>query len=175
MDLSRLLRPLLPAAALIALHGERDEEEQFGVNIPWRGWILDADMFRTKASNFFDHNNIGESNLFFPLTIQRAIVRGWEVSLRSPRIARRAQILLASSNQVARAGGFINGGWTDFSYLPWGPLDHDQRNTLSIGVDLTLPWRAYASTNAYYGSASPMLFPASRIPETTCRGRPGST
>ena len=134
------------------------------MNIPWRGWILDADMFRTKASNFFDHNNIGESNLFFPLTIQRAIVRGWEVSLRSPRIARRAQILLASSNQVARAGGFINGGWTDFSYLPWGPLDHDQRNTLSIGVDLTLPWRAYASTNAYYGSGFTNAFPGQPYP-----------
>jgi hypothetical protein len=75
----------------IALHGEHDEEEQFGVNIPWRGWILDADMFRTNASNFFDHNNIGESNLFFPLTIQRAIVRGWELTLRhrESRIARR--------------------------------------------------------------------------------------
>ena len=48
----------------IALHGERDEEEQFGVDIPGRGWIIDADMFRTNASNFFDHNNIGESNLF---------------------------------------------------------------------------------------------------------------
>jgi outer membrane receptor protein involved in Fe transport len=50
------------------------------VNIPWRGWILDADMFRTNASNFFDHNNIGESNLFFPLTIQRALIRGWELT-----------------------------------------------------------------------------------------------
>ena len=103
----------------IPLHGERDEEEEFGVNIPWRGWVLDADMFRTNASNFFDHNNIGESNLFFPLTIQRAIVRGWELTLRSPKIARRAQIHLAYSNQVARAGGFITGGLTNFSYLPW--------------------------------------------------------
>ena len=59
----------------IALHGERDEEAEFGVNIPWRGWIVDADMFRTNASNFFDHNNIGESNLFFPLTVQRALMR----------------------------------------------------------------------------------------------------
>ncbi len=136
----------------ITLHGERDEEEQFGVSIPWRGWVLDADTFRTNASNFFDHNNIGESNLFFPLTIERALIRGWELTLRSPRIAHRAQLHLAYSNQVARAGGNINGGLTDFSFLDWGPLDHDQRNTLNLGGDLTLPWRAYASTNIYYGS-----------------------
>jgi hypothetical protein len=152
--------------AFIALHGERDEEVQFGVNIPWRGWILDADMFRTNASNFFDHNNIGESNLFFPLTIQGALIRGWELTLRSPRIAHRAQFHLAYSNQVARAGGFINGGLTDFSYLPWGPLDHDQRNTLNVGADVTLPWRAYASTNIYYGSGFTNAFPGEPYPGT---------
>jgi outer membrane cobalamin receptor len=150
--------------SFVALHGERDEEEQFGVNIPWRGWVLDADMFRTNASNFFDHNNVGESNLFFPLTIQNAIVRGWELTLRSPRIAHRAQLHLAYSNQVAWAGGLINGGLTDLSYLPWGPLDHDQRNTLNVGGDLTLPWRAYASTNVYYGSGFTNAFPGQPYP-----------
>jgi outer membrane cobalamin receptor len=148
-----------------ALHGERDEEEQFGVNIPWRGWVVDADTFRTNASNFFDHNNIGESNLFFPLTIQRALVRGWELTLRSPRIAHRGQIHLAYSNQVARAGGFINGGLTNFSYLDWGPLDHDQRNALNVGGDVTLPWRAYASTNVYYGSGFTNGFPGQPYPD----------
>ncbi len=150
--------------AFIALHGERDEEEEFGLNIPWRGWVLDADMFRTNASNFFDHNNIGESNLFFPLTIQNALVRGWELTLRSPRIAHRGQLHLAYSNQVAWAGGFINGGLTDFAYLPWGPLDHDQRNTLNVGGDLALPWRAYASTNVYYGSGFTNAFPGQPYP-----------
>ena len=150
--------------SFIALYGERDEEEQFGVSIPWHGWILDADTFRTNASNFFDHNNIGESNLFFPLTIQRAIIRGWEVTLRSPRIAHRGQIHLAYSNQVAWAGGLINGGLTDFSYLPWGPLDHDQRNTLNFGGDLALPWRTYASTNVYYGSGFTNAFPGQPYP-----------
>ncbi|HEX4785350.1 MAG TPA: TonB-dependent receptor [Candidatus Sulfotelmatobacter sp.] len=148
----------------IPLHGERDEETEFGVNIPWHDWVLDADTFRTNASNFFDHNNIGESNLFFPLTIQNAIVRGWELTLRSPRIAHRAQLHLAYSNQVAWAGGFINGGLTDFSYLPWGPLDHDQRNTLNIGGEVTLPRRAYASTNVYYGSGFTNAFPDQPYP-----------
>ncbi|HZC23860.1 MAG TPA: TonB-dependent receptor, partial [Candidatus Binatia bacterium] len=150
--------------AFIALHGERDEESQFGVNIPWHGWILDADTFRTNASNFFDHDNIGESNLFFPLTIQNALIRGWELTLRSPQIAHRGQLHLSYSNQVAWAGGFINGGLTDFSYLPWGPLDHDQRNTLNIGGNISLPRRAYASTNVYYGSGFSNGFPGAPYP-----------
>jgi hypothetical protein len=148
----------------VALNGERDEEHQFGVTIPFRGWTLYADNFRTNVANFFDHNNLGESNLFFPITIQNAIIRGWELTLRSPRIAHRGQLHLAYSNQVAWAGGLINGGLTDFSYLPWGPLDHDQRNTLNVGGDVTLPWRAYASTNVYYGSGFSNAFPGHPYP-----------
>ncbi len=137
----------------LPLHGERDEEHQFGIAIPWRGWTVDADNFKTIAHNFFDHNNVGESDIFFPITIQEAIIRGWELTLRSPRIAHRAQIHLAYSNQIAEAEGAITGGLTDFS-LPAGlsPLDHDQRNTLNVGGNINLPWRSYASTNVYYGS-----------------------
>ena len=136
----------------ITLKGERDEEHQFGVTIPLYGWSVDADTFRTRAANFFDHDVIGESNLFFPLTIEKALIRGWELTLRSPRLAHRAQVHLAYSNQIATAGGAITGGLTDFSTLDFGPLDHDQRNTLNVGADLNLPWRSYASTNVYYGS-----------------------
>ena len=137
----------------LPLAGERDEEHQFGVTIPARGWTIDIDNFRTIAHNFFDHNNIGESNLFFPVTIQKALIRGWELTLRSPQIFRRAQIHLAYSNQIAQGEGAITGGLTDFS-LPAGlsPLDHDQRNTLNVGGYVTLPWRSIVSTNVYYGS-----------------------
>jgi hypothetical protein len=149
----------------IALHGERDEEHQFGVTIPLHGWIFDADNFRTNVVNFFDHNNIGESNLFFPITIAQAVIRGWEATLRSPRIAHRGQIHLAYSNQIAEGGGAISGGLTNFS-LPAGlsPLDHDQRNTLNVGGDVTLPWHAYASTNVYYGSGFHNAFPGQPYP-----------
>lgn len=161
--------PLLQLAnanslAFIPLNGERDEEHQFGVTIPYRGWVLDADTFRTNATNFFDHNNIGESNLFFPITIERAVITGWEATLRSPRIAHRAQLHLAFSNQVANAGGRITGGLTDFSVLDFGPLDHDQRNTLNLGGDVTLPWRTIASTNIYYGSGFTNAFPGQPYP-----------
>jgi hypothetical protein len=162
--------PLLEFASandlgFIPLHGEQDEEHQFGVSIPYRGWVLEADNFRTNVTNFFDHNNIGESNLFFPITIAQAVIRGWELTLRSPRIAHRGQIHLAYSNQVAEGGGAITGGLTDFS-LPAGlsPLDHDQRDTLNLGGDLTLPGRSYASTNIYYGSGFSNAFPGQPYP-----------
>ena len=147
----------------IPLSGERDEEHQFGLTIPFRGWVLDADNFQTNARNFFDHSCIG-SGTCFPITIQHAVIGGWELTLRSPRIAHRGQIHLAFSNQLAQAGGKITGGLTSFSTIPFGPLDHDQRNTLNLGGDLTLPGRAYASTNIYYGSGFSNAFPTHPYP-----------
>jgi outer membrane receptor for ferrienterochelin and colicin len=149
----------------IPLHGERDEESQFGLTIPIHGWTFDADTFRTNAENFFDHDTIGESNLFFPLTIGQARIRGWEATLRSPRIAHRGQIHLAYSNQIVKGGGAITGGLTDFS-LPedLSVLDHDQRNTLNLGGDVALPWQSFASTNVYYGSGFLNAFPGQPYP-----------
>ena len=148
----------------VKLSGERDEEHQFGVTIPYRGWTLDADNFRTNARNFFDHSCIG-SGACFPISIARAVVRGWELTLRSPRIAHRGQIHLAYSNQIAEGALPITGGLTNFSPpTSLFPLDHDQRNTLNLGGDLTLPWRAYASTNIYYGSGFSNAFPNQPYP-----------
>lgn len=150
--------PILDAATnqnlgFAPLHGERDEEHQFGVTIPWRGWTIDADNFLTRAKNFFDHNNFNDSDLFFPITIQGARINGWELTLRSPRIRNRAQVYLTYSNQLALGFGSINGGLTDFSFgNGFGLLDHDQRNTLHIGAQYTLPWKSYASTDVYYAS-----------------------
>jgi hypothetical protein len=151
--------------AIISLHGERDEEHQFGVTIPYHGWVLDADNFRTNVQNFLDHNNIGASSIFFPITVSQAVIRGWELTLRSPRFAHRGQLHLAYSNQIAEGSGTITGGLTDFTPSPGlSPLDHDQRNTLNVGGDVTLPWRAYASTNVYYGSGFTNAFPAQPYP-----------
>jgi hypothetical protein len=66
-----------------ALRGERDREYQFGVAIPFHGWVLDEDAFQTTARNC--HSNISESNLFWPLTWDRALIQGWETMLRSRR------------------------------------------------------------------------------------------
>lgn len=145
--------------AFAPLHGERDKEFQVGVTIPYRGWTLDADNFETRATNWLDHNNIGESNLFWPITWDAALIQGWELTLRSPNLWKRGQLHLAYSNQIAQAtapvtGGLIcpSGDLTCFGTPGYSPVDHDQRNTLNVGFTATLPWQAYAATNVYYGS-----------------------
>jgi outer membrane receptor protein involved in Fe transport len=158
--LSTISGPLLNAATnqnlgFIPLHGERDEEHQYGVTIPLWGWTIDADTFLTRAKNFFDHNNFNNSNLFFPITIQGARINGWELTLKSPQIHKRGQVYLTYSNQLAQSYGCITGGLIGPCSFPppgYGLLDHDQRNTLHIGGQWTLPWRSYASSDVYYGS-----------------------
>jgi len=156
------------------LHGERDEEYQFGVTIPFRRWALDADHFQTTAQNWLDHNNIGESNLFWPITWQAALIQTWELTLRSPRLWHRGQFHLAYANQIALATAPITGGLICPSpvtpscplYIPPGynPVDHDQRNTLNVGFNATLPWQSFASFNVYYGSGFTNGFPDSQYP-----------
>ena len=137
------------------LNGERDEEYQFGVTIPYKGWNLDVDSFHTLSHNFFDHNNLGESNIFIPVTLTEALIRGWELTLKSPKLWKRAQLHLAYSNQIGESRGDITGGLIPAGNSPssdYGQLDHDQRNTLNVGFQTTLPWRTFASGNVYYGS-----------------------
>jgi outer membrane receptor for ferrienterochelin and colicin len=137
----------------IPLHGERDQEYQVGITIPFHGWTIDVDHFRTAAQNFFDHGNIGNSSAFLPLTIEGALIRGNELAIRSPRIWDLGQFRLAYSNQTANGFGAVNGGLTDFSPPEGGfALDHDQRNTANAGFDLNLPRGAFASMSLSYGS-----------------------
>lgn len=142
------------------LHGERDEEHQFGVQIPLRGWVVDADTFETRASNLLDHANIGESSLYFPVTVDRGLVQAWEVTVRSPVVWRGTGVHLAYSNQIAKQKGALTGGLicTPVSSPQcdpgpgYVPLDHDQRNTLSVGGETRLPAGVGASLNVAYGS-----------------------
>ncbi|HEX7139483.1 MAG TPA: TonB-dependent receptor [Vicinamibacterales bacterium] len=137
----------------IPLHGEQDEEYQVGVAVPIRGWMADVSQFHTRATNYFDHNPVGESNVFFPVTIDGALIRGTEVTLRSPRAWSGGQVYLAYSNQTAEGNGSINGGLTDFSTGgDTFPLDHDQRHTLSVGTNWQMPDGWTAAANVYYGS-----------------------
>jgi len=156
-----------------SLRGERDIEYQFGVTMPYHGWALDADTFQTRARNWLDHNNIGESNIFWPITWDHALIQGWELTLRSPRLWNRGQFHLAYSNQLAQASSPITGGLVCPPNTPscplnippgLSPVDHDQRNTLNVGFNATLPWHSFASTNVYYGSGFTNGLPDAQFP-----------
>ncbi len=171
--LSTLSGPLLSYATdqgfgFTPLHGERDEENQFGITLPFHGWALDGDHFHTHARNYFDHDQLGNSNVFLPLTIQGARVDGWEVTLRSPMLLRRGQMHLAYSSQRAQGWGERTGGLTLFAppadlFL----LDHDQQHTLSVGGNATLPKRTWLAGNLYYGSGFPDNGGPARLPQHT--------
>src|SRR4051812_1477487 len=139
----------LPAGenAFTPLLSERDEEHQFGIQIPFRGWLLDVANGKNRINNFLDHSNLGASNMYFPIAVDGALVRSWQMTLRSPRIARVGQFHLAYANQIAEQRGAITGGFTcslpgdeacgsDFAYEP---VDHDQRHTLNTGFSAVLP------------------------------------
>jgi outer membrane receptor protein involved in Fe transport len=138
----------------LPLRGERDEQHEIGLAIPLKGWSFDISNFRTTAKNFFDHDVLGNSNIFFPLTIDRARIRGWEVTTNSPRVAGGAQFHVAYSHQFVQGAGGVTGGLTEFEPPKEGFffLDHDQRDTLSTGLNLALPWRVWADFNLSYGS-----------------------
>ncbi len=138
----------------LPLNGERDEQHEVGLTIPVQGWITDFTYFRTGAHNFFDHDVIGNSNIFLPLTIHAVRVDGYEATLRSPQLWHRVQAHLVYSNQQAEGFGGVTGGLTDFSPPPDGGfyLDHDQRNTLAAGADSNLPWHSFAALDINYGS-----------------------
>ena len=151
--------PLLDVAleqgfGFLPLHGERDEQYNFGISIPIKRWVAEADYFRTGAHNFFDHDVIGNSNIFFPLTIDSVRIRGTEVILRSPHLWKNTDVHLAYSHQFVEGTGAVTGGLTDFSPPEDGLffLDHDQRDTLSTGFRTSLPWHSWLSGNFSYGS-----------------------
>ena len=146
--------------AFVPLHSERDEEHQFGIQIPYKGWLLDVDNFKNRINNFLDHSNVGESNIYFPIAVDGALVRGWELTLRSPQLAHFGRFHLAYSNQIAEQRGNVIGGFSCANPNDpacnlgpdYTPVDHDQRHTFNTGFTAALPLHAWFATNVYYGS-----------------------
>ena len=158
--LTTISGPLLELAlsqgfAFLPLRGERDEQHELGLTIPWREWQLEIDNFRTGSRNYFDHDVLGNSSIFLPITLERARIRGWEFTLRSPRVFRRAQWRVAYSHQYVEAQGGVTGGLTDFEPPETGGyyfLDFDQRHTLNTSFDVNLPRRSWVAADVGYGS-----------------------
>ena len=139
---------------------ERDEENQFGIEIPYKGWMLNIDTFKNRVNNYLDHSNLGESNMYFPIAVDGALVRAWEMTLHSPELWNRGRFYVTYSNQIAEQRGNIIGGFT--CNIPtdpacdlgpqYIPVDHDQRDTLNTGFTAKLPADTWFATNVYYGS-----------------------
>ena len=146
--------------AFVPLPSERDEEHEFGLTLPLHGWSIDVDNFKNRVNNFLDHANVGESNIYFPIAVDGALIRAWELAIRSPQLAAFGQFHLAYSNQIAEQRGNVIGGFTcsdpndpACNLGPgYTPVDHDQRNTLNTGFTARLPLRNWFATNVYYGS-----------------------
>ncbi|HJU11247.1 MAG TPA: TonB-dependent receptor [Candidatus Binataceae bacterium] len=135
------------------LLGERDEQREFGLTIPFQGWIVDISNFRTNARNFLDHDALNNSSIFFPLNLSHAPIHGWEATAKSPTVAGRGQFHLVYSHQYAQWSGIVDGGLiSGDSCDTLCFLDHDQRNTIVAGFNVALPWKASADFNLNYGS-----------------------
>jgi hypothetical protein len=156
----------------LPLHGERDTERQFGVTIPVTGWSIEADHFVTQASNFFDHNPLGESDIFLPLTDQGALTEGNELTVRSPPSWPYGQVHLAYSNQTADCFGSVTGGLVvpGTACGNFSELDHDQRNTLNLGYNANLRREFFVNSNLSFNSglsngfAGPPTYEPSHLP-----------
>jgi outer membrane receptor protein involved in Fe transport len=70
-------------------------------------------------------------------------------------VAGRAQFHLAYSHQYVEGRGGVSGGLTEFTPPETNDyyfLDHDQRDTLSSGLNFTFPWKIWSAVNVNYGS-----------------------
>lgn len=76
------------------------------------------------------------------------------MTVRSPLVAGRASMHLAYSHQSIEGEGAVTGGLTDFSppEEEFFYLDHDQRDTLSVGGEINLTRTMWVSSNYNYGS-----------------------
>ncbi|MGO9270914.1 MAG: TonB-dependent receptor domain-containing protein [Terriglobia bacterium] len=134
------------------LPGERDIQHDFGLTVPLAGWMVDLDNYHTNARNFLDHDEVGNSGIFIPLTDLAATISGNEISLRSPELWGHARLRFAYANAVGKGLGPITGGLIEFAPTSYFYLDHDQRNTFSGVLSLRLPRHFWATPVVSFGS-----------------------
>ena len=136
----------------VPLAGERDIQHDIGLTVPVRGWSLDLDQFHTSARNFLDHDVVGDSGIFIPLTDLGAIIHGEEFTIQSPKLWHVARWRVAYSNQIAQGIGPITGGLLEEAPVGNFLLDHDQRSTVSSVLALSLPGGLWITPAYQFGS-----------------------
>jgi len=155
--LDSLSGPLLDYAitqgvSFTPLPGERDIQHDVGLTVPLRGWTMEVDNYHTNARNFLDHDEVGNSDIFIPLTDLAALISGTEISLRTPELWDHAQLRIAYANAVGKGLGPITGGLIEYAPTSYFYLDHDQRNTFSTVLSLKLPRGFWATPGVNFGS-----------------------
>jgi len=134
------------------LPGEYDIQYDFGLTAPVRGWTLEADTYHTNARNFLDHDSVGNSGIYIPLTDLAALISGTEITLRSPEVWGHALLRIAYANAIGKGLGPITGGLIEYAPSSYFYLDHDQRNGFSTVLSLKLPRRFWATPVVNFGS-----------------------
>jgi outer membrane receptor protein involved in Fe transport len=155
--LDSLSGPLLQYAltqgvSFTPLPGERDIQYDIGLTVPLRGWTMDVDTYHTNARNFLDHDEVGDSNIFIPLTDAAALISGTEITLRSPKLWNHLQWRVAYANAIGKGLGPITGGLIEYAPMSYFYLDHDQRNGFSTVLSLMLPHHFWATPGVNFGS-----------------------
>jgi outer membrane receptor protein involved in Fe transport len=118
------------------------------------GTTFDVTYYQNHATNFLDHEQLGESSVFLPVNIAEARLRGLELSATS-RPDQPVRVRFVYALGYAQASGAIAGGLGDIepsvsagAYF----LDHDQRHTAVLCVEYRPTSQSYAHVALHYGS-----------------------
>jgi outer membrane receptor protein involved in Fe transport len=140
--------------AFLLVRAERDTQWETGIALPAAGGTLDLTYYDTHATNFLDHEQLGDSSVFLPVNIAQARLRGLEVSASSAP-GRRVRARLVYSHSYAQGRGGVTGGLGDIEPRAAGGyyfLDHDERNSAVASLDWTISSGAWAHVSVAYGS-----------------------
>ena len=140
--------------AFLLVRAERNTQWEGGIALPAGGGIVDLTYYDNHATNFLDHEQLGDSSVFLPVNIAQARLRGLEVSASSAP-GRRLRARLVYSHSYAQGRGGVTGGLGDIeprATLGYYFLDHDERNSAVASLDWTMSSSAWAHASIAYGS-----------------------
>ncbi len=136
------------------VRAERNTQWEAGVAMPVAGGAIDVTYYDNHATNFLDHEQLGNSAVFLPVNIAQARLRGLEVSASSAP-GRRLRARLVYAHSYAQGLGGVTGGLGDLearSQSGFYFLDHDERDSAVAGLDWTIAASAWAHVSVQYGS-----------------------